>query len=200
MKRIALAAGVLAAVVLGAPAAEARFIDLHAQANGGGIAGWGSSSTPDFFDHTRGAALGAEVGLKLLIFDLSAGFTQVFDGSGTSGTLSQVVFAVDIDVPVGDAKLPNGQSVNIIHPSLGTGFAFGTNGPVNPPLDASQISDKGIVVPLKVGYEYFLNPFMSVGAEGMFGYHYFFIGSSLNEHSSGFHFAGYGVLKFHLGY
>ena len=58
----------------------------------GGIMGWGAtSSTPDFFDTTRGAAAGFEVGVKLLVFDLSANFLQVIDGSGRTGTLTRVL-------------------------------------------------------------------------------------------------------------
>lgn len=195
--RVLLLAAV--AVLLAARSAEARLLDLHAAAEAGGIGGWGSSSKPDFFDHTRGPAFGAELGIKLLVFDLSTSFTQVIDGSGWSGTLSQVALAIDVDIPVGPTKLHNGQSAHIIHPSIGVGLAVGTPGPVSPPLNAAQISDKGVVFPAKVGYEYFLNPFFAVGAEAMFGYHYFFIGGSVDNHSQGFQFSGMGTVKFHLG-
>ena len=143
--------------------------------------------------------MGAEAGLKLLVFDLSGSFTQVLNGSGASGTLTQLVLSIDVDIPIGRRRLSTGQTVQIIHPSLGGGVAFGTPGPVSPPLDAAQISDKGLVVPARVGYEYFLNPFIAVGGEAMFGYHYFFIGGSVNDHSSGFQLSGLGTIKFHLG-
>jgi hypothetical protein len=197
-----LTAGALAALAVlacGARAADARIIDLHVSGEAGGIAGWGATSTPDFFDHTRGGAVGFNLGFKLLVFDLSASFTQVLDSSGTSGTLTQFLLATEIDVPVGQDKLPDGQSRNILHPSFGAGFGFGTPGPVSPPLDAAQISDKGIVTQFKFGYEYFLNPFIGVGAEALFGYHWFFIGGVVNDHSSGYHLAGFGKITFHLG-
>ena len=52
-------------------------------------------------------------------------------------------------------------------------------------------------------YEYFLNPFMGVGVEGQFGYHYL-VGASgtVNnsaDHSSGYHIMGLGSFIFHLG-
>ncbi len=157
------AAGLLA---VAARPAQARLVDLHVAGQVGALGGWGSSSRPDFFDHTHGGTVGAEVGLKLLVFDLSGSFTQVLNSSGASGTLSQLVLSIDVDIPIGRKRLSTGQTVQIIHPSVGGGVAFGTPGPVSPPLDAAQISDKGLVVPARVGYEYFLNPFIAVGAEG----------------------------------
>jgi hypothetical protein len=195
----ALAVAVAVSLLVAARPAEARFLDLHAAAQAGGIGGWGSTSKPDFFDHTRGGAVGAEVGLKLLVFDFQASFTQVLDGGGASGTLTQMVLAIDLDLPIGRRRLPNGQRAQFLHPSVGAGFGFGTPGPVNPPLDAAQISDKGVVFPARFGYEYFLNPFVALGAEAMFGYHYFFIGGSVEDHSSGYQFGGLGMVKFHLG-
>ena len=138
-----LAGALLAAaglLVLTGRTAEARLVDLHAAAQVGGLGGWGSSSRPDFFDHTHGATVGAEAGLKLLVFDLSGSFTQVLNGSGASGTLTQLVLSIDVDIPIGRRRLSTGQTVQIIHPSLGGGVAFGTPGPVNPPLDAAQFS------------------------------------------------------------
>jgi hypothetical protein len=74
---------------------------------------------------------------------------------------------------------------------------------VSPPLSDSQVSAKGVVVNGTVGYEYFLNPFIALGAQGTFGYHYFFGGDVVNSgqgHSSGYHLSGLGTLTFHLGY
>ena len=93
----------------------------------------------------------------------------------------------------------------MLEPEIAGGFGFGTPGPVNPPLNDSQVSAKGIVVNGTVGYEYYFNPFIAVGAKGTFGYHYFFGGDVVNSssvagHSSGYHVVGLGTLTFHLGY
>ena len=186
--------------------AEARLIDLYAGGTAGGFGGWGSTpNTPDFFDKTHGGAVGFDLGMKLLIFDLSANFLQAFNGSGTSGTLIQFLLGTEIDVPLGQAKLPDGQSQNVLKPEIAGGFGFGTPGPVSPPLTDSQISAKGIVGNATLGYEYFLNPFVGLGATGTFGYHYFFGGDVVNSsdaqsHSSGYHLIGLGTVTFHLGY
>ena len=159
--------------------------------------------TPDFFDSTRGAGLGFDLGIKVLVLDLSATFLQVLDGSGTSGTLMQLLLGSEIDVPLGGARLSDGQSQNVLEPKVAAGFGFGTPGPVSPPLTDSQISAKGFVANGTLGYEYFLNPFIAIGAEATFGYHYFFGGDVVNSahsSSSGYHVLGLGTVTFHLGY
>lgn len=184
--------------------AQARLVDLYAGATAGGVTGWGTTSrTPDFFDTTRGPGVGFDLGVKLLFIDVSATFLQVFNSSGTSGTLIQLLLGGEVDLPLGPAVLPDGQSRNVLKPKLAGGFGFGTPGPVSPPLTDSQISAKGIVGNATVGYEYFLNPFIGIGAEGTFGYHYFFGGDVVNSsqtYSSGYHLLGLGTVTFHLGY
>lgn len=184
--------------------AEARFIDLYAGATAGGLAGWGTTpKTPDFFDTTRGGGLGFDLGLKLLVFDFSTSFFQTFNGSGASGTLIQFLLGTEVDIPLGEARLPDGQSQQVLEPEIAGGFGFGTPGPVSPPLTDSQVSAKGVVANATVGYEYFLNPFIAIGAKGTFGYHYFFGGDVVNAvegHSAGYHVSGLGTLTFHLGY
>ncbi len=209
---------VLGGALLAARPAEARLIDLYAGATAGGLAGWGTTpGTPDFFDTTRGGGVGFNLGLKLLIFDFSTNFFQTFNGSGAAGTLVQFLLGTEVDIPVGDAKLPggqsqnadgqsqnaDGQSQNVLEPEIAAGFGFGTPGPVNPPLNDSQVSAKGLVVNGTLGYEHYFNPFIAVGAKGTFGYHYFFGGDVVNSvegHSSGYHVSALGTLTFHLGY
>jgi hypothetical protein len=194
------------ALVGAARPAEARLIDLYAGATAGGFGGFGSTpSTPDFFDKTHGPAAGFDLGVKLLIFDLSASFLQTFNRSGTAGTLIQFLLGTEVDVPLGQAKLPDGQTQSVLKPEIAGGFGFGTPGPVSPPLTDSQISAKGIIGNATLGYEYFLNPFLGIGASGTFGYHYFFGGDVVNssnaqDHSSGYQLIGLGTVTFHLGY
>jgi hypothetical protein len=205
VKRRALTlAIVLGAALAAARPAEARLIDLYAGATAGGVAGWGTTpNTPDFFKTTRGGGVGFDLGMKLLIFDFSANFFQTFNGSGAAGTLIQFLLGTEVDVPIGQARLPDGQSQNVLKPEIAGGFGFGTPGPVSPPLDDSQVSAKGFVANGSLGYEYYFNPFVAVGAVGTFGYHYFFGGDVVNSaegHSSGYHVIGLGTLTFHLGY
>ncbi len=205
MTRALLAAAVIALAVTSR--AEARLIDARAGIRAGGIMGWGAtSSTPDFFDTTRGAAAGFEVGVKLLVFDLSANFLQVIDGSGRTGTLTRVLGGFVIDAPIGPGHTQAERDRLILHPGVNIGFGFGTPHPVSPPLDNAQVSHKGVVTQLVLGAEYFLSRYFAVGAEVSGGYHYFFGGTieatndGVNKSfSHGTHLIGLGTLTFHLG-
>src|SRR5438270_14014609 len=107
-RRPLLLAIVLGTVLLAARPAEARLIDLYAGATAGGLAGWGTTPhTPDFFDTTRGGGVGFDLGLKLLIFDFSTSFLQTFNASGAAATLIQFLLGPEVDVPAGQAKLPD---------------------------------------------------------------------------------------------
>ncbi|HVV52738.1 MAG TPA: hypothetical protein VHO06_23965 [Polyangia bacterium] len=204
MRRRALLAALALGALLAARPAQARLVDLYAGATAGGVAGWGTTpNTPDFFNTTRGGGVGFDLGLKLLVFDVQANFFQTFDGNGAAGTLIQLLLGTEVDIPLGDAKLPDGQSQNVLRPEISGGFGFGTPGPVSPPLTDSQVAAKGVVANATVGYEYYLDPFIAVGAQATFGYHYFFDGDAVNgvaSHSSGYHLLGLGTLTFHLGY
>jgi hypothetical protein len=207
-----LALGALtAAALLGlARPAEARLLDLRAGARAGGMTGWGTTAnTPDFFERKRGAGAGVEVGARLLIFDFSLNFTQLFDGSGGNGTFTQALVGVAIDIPVGNQYFPKGaigegQSKNILRPIVGVGFGIGTPEPINGKLDNAQISDKGLVTRMGLGYEHFFNSFIGAGAQVDFGYHYFLGGgksmlAANQTHSTGYHLNGFATLTFHLG-
>jgi hypothetical protein len=206
----ALAMGALAAVALAARPAEARLLDLRAGARAGGLTGWGTTAnTPDFFERRGGPGVGAEVGARLLIFDFSVNFTQLFNGDGRNGTFTQALVGIAFDIPVGNqyfakGDIGAGQSQNIIRPIIGAGFGFGTSEAIRAPIDNAQISDKGFVSRAGVGYEHFFNPFIGAGAQVDFGYHYFVGGgqsmvASNETHSAGYNLSGFATLMFHLG-
>jgi hypothetical protein len=198
-----LGAVALAATLAAPAAAEARLVDLRAAAQAGGMFGWGQrSAVPDFFRQSAGPGFGFELGARLLVIDLSMSFLQLMDTDGLSGTLIQLLLGTEIDIPVGDPKLPNGQSVNVLHTGIVAGVALGTGATVSFPIDNEQIADKGIVSRFRFGYEYFLNPFVGVGGQLDLGYHYFLAGQPINgmDHASGFHIIGLGNLTFHIGY
>jgi hypothetical protein len=209
-----LAAAIFGLASLRARPAEARLIDLHAGIIAGGITGWGTTAnTPDFFQRRGGPGVGAEVGVKLLVFDVSANFFQVFDSSGRGATLTQVLLGVNIDVPVGNQKfqdgIERGRSKNVIRPIANIGGALGSPEPVHLPIDNAQLSSKGLVTYWGLGYEHFINEFMGIGAVANFGYHYFVDGGismadpnqpANQNHSAGYQLTGFATLTFHLGY
>jgi len=199
-----LGAALFAAAVVAAPAtAHARLVDLHLGANAGGMYGWGTTSnTPDFFHQAAGPGFGFDAGLKLLVFDVSVDFMQIVKSGGLDGTLIKFLAGIDTDLPAGSTKLPNGQSVNVVHIGAWAGGALGTGAPVSFPITNDQLADKGFVSRFRGAYEYYLNDFMGVGGELSFGYHYFLGGQAINNaaaHSSGYHLIGLVSFTFHLG-
>ena len=199
---VGLLVGLLTA--LGAAPAQARLIDFYAGPRARVIAGWGNKSgTPDFFDKVRGAALGAEAGAKLLVFQLSVSFLQMIDGGGRSGTLSQAILGVEIDIPIGEARMKDGRRKLLLRPGTGAGVGFGTPGPVSPPLSNDQISHKGLVTQTRLALEYNPHELFGFGVEGMFGYHYFVGAQAVNDvstHDSGYHLSVLATATLHLGY
>jgi hypothetical protein len=204
MKRSSILGAAVVAALAFPAAAEARVVDLRLAANGGGMYGWGTTTnTPDFFAQTRGPGFGFEAGAKLLVLDVSLDFTQFVNDGGLQGTLIQLLVGTDIDIPAGQAKLPNGMSANVIHMGIEAGGALGTGAPVTLPVTNDQLADKGFVSRFRFGYEYFLNQFMGIGGHLDLGYHYFLGGEAVNNaaaHSSGYHGMLLADFTFHLGY
>jgi hypothetical protein len=187
----------------GARAAEARakLLDLHVGAVAGGMTGRGADSgTPDFFHLAQGGGFGAEVGLRLLVLDLSIRFVQFVDSKGTAGTLSTILLGPSVEIPV---QSRGEQPVLVVRPGVAVGFGFGTPLPVNLPLNNDQISGKGLLVVGRFGIERMFGPVVGLGAEVQGGYHYFFgADATVNDqkdHSSGWQIAGFGMLSVHFG-
>ena len=174
-------------------------------ATAGGVTGWGTTtSTPDFFDSTRGPGVGFDMGLKLLFIDLSgelpAGAERLRDvrdaGPASAGRRGGRAARLRCGWPTGRAGPAS------FNRSWRAGSGSERPAPVKPPLNDAQISAKGIVGDAILGYAYYLDPFIAVGAEATFGYHYFFGGDVVNgsrPHSSGYHVLGLGTVTFHLG-
>jgi len=207
MKRSSLMAAAAVLAGIAAPTvAEARVVDLRLAGTAGGLIGWGTTqNTPDFFEQTRGPGFGFELGAKLLVFDFSVNFLQIVKNGELAGTLIQGLFGTEIDIPVGPYKLDNGQgqSAQILHTGIVAGVALGTGAPVSLPIMNDQLADKGFVSRFRFAYEFFLNPFMGVGGQLDFGWHYFLGGQAVNntaDHSSGYHGSLLATFTFHLGY
>jgi len=178
--------------------ADGRFIDLHAGVLAGGLTGGGSAGAADFFHQISGPGLGAEVGLRLLILDLSFRFMQTFDSGGRGGTISYIpMLGPSIEIPVARHL--------VLRPSVAAGFGFGTPGPAHAPLSADQISAKGLLVVGKLGVERFFGPVFGLALQAEGGYHYFVGGSGLingtaaSDHSSGWQMGLFGSAVVHLG-
>jgi len=210
-----------AASLVGLPRAaraDNKFVDLHADAIAGAILGGGSGTATtasngtskklqtDFFESVRGPAAGVEVGMRLLILDLSARFLQVFDGGGRQGTFSQLALSFVLGIPIGRGGVDElGRALpgtTFLRPAASVGFGIGTLGPVSPPLNNEQIAQKGLVTGGAVGVEHVFGRFFSLEGRLEGGYHYFFgAQTAINSQSasSGWQMAALGLATFHLG-
>ncbi len=201
-RRATMGLALMAAIAVPA-VAEARVMDLRLSGNAGGMFGWGTTpGTQDMFRQASGPGFGFEAGFKLVIFDFSVSLLQIVK-DGLSATLLQGMFGAEVDFPAGGMKLPNGQHAQIIHAGFAGGVVLGTNAPANFPVTNDQLADKGVVGRTRVGYEFFLNEFMGIGAQLDFGYHYLLGGQAINmteDHSAGYHFIGLANFTFHLGF
>jgi hypothetical protein len=181
--------------------AEARLLDLRAGGRIGGAVGWGSGSTPDFYDSKSGPGGGFQLGAKLLVLDLSVNFTQLFNG----GTISEGLLGFTFDIPVGTLLfqdgIEKGKSRNVIRPLVNVGFQMNTPSAVSLPLDNAQLFQKGLTTNFGAVYEYFVNEFIGVGVQLDYGWHYFLAGAKApsTAHSPGYHFDGFANVMFHLG-
>jgi hypothetical protein len=199
--RILFAVAALMLTGLLAAPAQARLLDLRAGGRVGGVVGWGSRSAPDFFDSHSGPGGGFQLGAKLLILDISLNFDQLFSGA----TVTEALLGFTFDIPVGNLMfqdgLEKGKSRNVIRPVLNGGFALNTPSAVHLPLDDAQLYQKGVTTNFGVVYEFFVNPFLGVGAQVDYGWHYFLAGGKApsSAHSPGYHFDGFANLMFHLG-
>jgi len=204
----------LAGALAGTPAvarAEARFVDLHGGLVFGGITGGGNGgpTTPDFFSGTR-AGFGAEIGLRLLVIDLSIRFVQMLGSNGREGTLSTIMLGPMFEIPVLGGEVDTAGHRRpvklVLRPGATAGLGFGTPAPVNPPLSADQISGKGFLANARFGAEYFVQPWFGLEAHVEGGYHYFIggegvlNGAAVQDHSSGGQFGLFGGAVLHLGY
>lgn len=217
---------VVATLVLAAAPAQARFVDVHAGLRAGGLTGSGAKSAErsDFFELVRGPAAGFELGVKLLVLDLSVSFMQVLGGKGQIGDPGQ---RLD-DTPAGQIGDP-GENVSgdgpgtgtltqfllgfemefdlaprlVLRPRISAGFALGTEHPVTPPLHNDDVSHKGVVAQGEVALEKYLNPFLSVGAQLDLGVHYLLGGTLVvndsRNWSSGVQLLGMLTATAHLG-
>jgi hypothetical protein len=196
----------IAAVVVGlAGTASADVLSLRAEAHGGGAGGLGVAGDRKddaFQNNARGGAYGALVGVEFLFIDAWVQHHQYTDGS-LIGTWTQFMAGLDVNLDIGGgAKIPGSKDPEArtkpkgyVELGLGVGFGVGTDRQVDPPLDNSEVNDKGflaeahvsaganlgcalsigVTLPVTAGY-YFMS---DQGAANVTGTHYQAIEASL---------------------
>jgi hypothetical protein len=187
-------------VLLAAPPAAARVLDVHGSLLAGGMTGRaqpapGAPGQRGFFERVRGPTAGFEVGAGLLGLDLSLRFFQVLAGQGEIGEPGQRIPAggrgevgapgdllprVDHGLATGsltqlllgfERRFPLSAAV-AIRPRIAAGLAVGTMGPIDLPLGNDDVSHKGLVAEGTVTFERALNRVLSLELTAAGGWHY----------------------------
>jgi hypothetical protein len=172
-RALVVAATVIASLVVpDAPRAEAKVLDVYAGLRTGAVLGSGSADLKagekDFFRQVRGPAMGFDLGAEVLGVNALINFTQVINGSGWSGTLTQFMLGFDLDLDLMDRlELRVGGA---------SGIGLGTARPVDLPLSNDETVGKGLVAEAQGGLDYYVMRLLSVGVQGALGYHYFIDG------------------------
>jgi hypothetical protein len=155
----------LAALCLGAVSfvgfakeAQAKLFELYVEAGVGGGVGKGLSGDQkeaDFFEGAGGPGYGAILGAEVFFVDVAIEHDQFLDGEGVNGTWTAFTLGFDVDVDLGD-----GLSMEL---GIGVGYGIGTGQQVMPPLDNSEITDKGLLAQARFNIDYRLSDTFSFG-------------------------------------
>ena len=170
--------------------ASADVFKLYGEARGGGMYGTGLAGAQKddaFFAKSKGGAYGAVLGGQLLIFDGHIKHHQYIK-SGQLTTWTQFNAGLNFNLDTGtpaDKKAFNGGYVEF---GIFAGFGVGTGAQVDPPLDNSEVTDKGFVAELKLGAGFAVGKVMSVGVALPISAGYYFMSDQGTANDAGTHY------------
>jgi hypothetical protein len=161
----------VAAVLLLAPAAaSADVVSLRAEVHGGGAGGkgvGGDAKDEAFFAESPHGAYGALVGVEFLFVDAWIQHHQLTNGDRLT-TWTQFNAGLDVQIPFGDEGRPDVSgkrpgAKNYVELGFSAGFGVGTGQQVDPPLDKSEITDKGVMLEGELAIGHRLGSILDVG-------------------------------------
>lgn len=192
MKKSAWVFPVLLPLLFSASAAQAKVLELYGLVQGGGSYGRGvagGQKDNDFFQGAAGGAYGVLLGAELLWLDGWIQHAQFHDGKELTGTWTQFMAGMDWDFPV-DEVSPRHKHRAYGEIGIAIGYGVGTGQQVDPPLDASELTDKGFLGQISFGAEYRFNPLVAVGFSVPIQYGYLFKtveGAASNDETTHYH-------------
>jgi hypothetical protein len=158
--------------------ASAEVLQFRAQIQGGGAGGQGVTgdlADDAFHAGATGASYGALVGVEVLFIDGWIEHNQFVDSQQFAGTWTQFMVGLDTQIDIG-AKDRGGSyddsgeltgddrySALFADVGMGVGFGVGTGQQVDPPLDNSEVTDKGFLAQIHLGLGYRVSRPLSVG-------------------------------------
>lgn len=165
---------VLAAMVVPATA-SAEVFKLYGEAQGGGLYGKGIAGdhkADSAFAGGRGA-YGALVGGQFLIFDVHIHHRQYINGDGLT-TWTQFTGGFNFGFDTGSPQEKKENKGGYVALGVGLAFGVGTGQQVDPPLDNSQVTDKGFLLEGKFGFGKHLNKVFDIGLSVPVSFGYLF--------------------------
>jgi hypothetical protein len=160
------------AMVIAAQQAKADILTLSAQVDAGGRFGRGVSGAQKnnaFAATSPHAAYGASVNLEFLFLDAWVGHHQFVGGSGLA-TWTELGVGIDTELGLGDDKDKTGPYAFF---GVGLSLGAGTGAQVQLPLDAGELTDRGIAGVGRVGFGTHLTSLFDVGIEVPMSYGYY---------------------------
>jgi hypothetical protein len=189
---------VSAVVVAMAGPASADVLSMRAEAHGGGAGGLGVAGDRKdeaFQNQARGGAYGALVGVEFLFVDVWVQHHQYNDGA-LIGTWTQFMTGLDINLDVGGGeRIPGSKDPEKKTPAkgyvelgLGVGFGVGTDRQVDPPLDNSEVNDKGFLAEAHISAGAYLGSALSIGVTLPVTAGYYFMSDQGTANNVGTHY------------
>ncbi|WP_428268860.1 hypothetical protein [Haliangium sp.] len=164
-----LAFTVSALVTLAPAPAAADLLTLYAEAHGGGAFGdglGGEAQRDAFHAGAQGLTYGGIVGAEVLFVDLWVQHDQYNRDGELAGTWTQFMLGLDTQFDIGKKRKGRGTdrfSAGYGELGFAVGFGVGTGQQVIPPLDNAQVTDKGFLGQISLGFGYRFNRVLSLG-------------------------------------
>jgi hypothetical protein len=165
-----LALSISIVLAMRAQHANADILTLSAQVDAGGRFGKGvagAQKTTAFAATSPHAAYGASVNLEFLFLDAWVSHHQFVDGSGLA-TWTELGVGIDTELALADEK-----TGPFAFFGVGLSLGAGTGAQVQLPLDAGELTDRGIAGVGRVGFGTHLTSLLDVGVEVPMSYGYY---------------------------
>jgi len=173
MHRFGLLAALAVCAAPGVARADILTLYLHGKGGGGTGKGLGGDRVDDAFHAgAEGLTYGGKLGVEIVFLDLWVEHDQFVDGGGVDGTWTQLMTGIDLDLGIGPdrggvrndlGEVDGGHSAGYFELGTGVGLALGTGRQVDPPLDNSELTDKGVVAEARAGIGFRLTPSFGLG-------------------------------------
>lgn len=171
-----LASLVVCAAIAVPAAASADVFKLYGEVGGGGMYGKGLAGDHKddaFAVNGRGGSYGVLVGARFLVLDSHILHRQFLNGEETE-TWTQFNVGLNFGFDSGTDEQQKAGKGGYVEMGAFLGFGLGTGAQVDPPLDNSEITDKGFVLGGRLGFGKHLSKIFDIGLSVPVSYAYMF--------------------------